>query len=251
VTHLEAPEHDANRRKEPGDALSSIENLALMYQGLLTGITRLQTERQHITNGDSFRKRTKAALQDIERVAVAAGYEADDVRDTHFAVVALLDSVVLHSNDPVRVEWERRTLQEELFGQTDAGVTFFVKLDRFRVQHDSPRLADALEVYLLCLLLGFEGQYSGPLRGELDSITEHIARRIEEIRGTSRQISPAGSLPAVSNVTGPPPRPSHRLRTAALAAAIFTFLFFLALYWNLSLAGEQLRNKLLGQTGGL
>src|ERR1700749_2592689 len=159
-------------RKESGEALSSFENLALLYQGLLTGITRLQTERQHITNGESFRRRTKAALQEIERVAGTASYDANDVRDTHFAVVALLDSVVLHSNDPVRTEWERKTLQEELFGQTDAGVGFFEKLERFRPQQASARLADILEVYLLCLLLGFEGRYSGPLRAELDSITE-------------------------------------------------------------------------------
>jgi len=231
--------------------LSSYENLALLYQGLLTGITRLQTERQHITNGESFRRRTMATLQEIERVAAAAGYDASDVRDTHFAVVALLDSVVLHSNDPVRVEWERRTLQEELFGQTDAGVVFFDKLERFRVRPDSPRLADALEVYLLCLLLGFEGRYSGALRGELDSITDRIGRRIEEIRGASRQISPDGSLPHEPDMPAPPPRRSHLLRTAAFASLIFTFLFFWMLYWNLSIAGDQLRMKLLGQTGGL
>ena len=109
-------------------------------------------------------------------------------------MVALLDSVVLHSNDPVRTEWERKTLQEELFGQTDAGIVFFEKLERFRTQQDSARLADILEVYLLCLLLGFEGRYSGPLRAELDSITEVIARRIDDIRGRSQQISPAGEI---------------------------------------------------------
>jgi len=244
------------RRKEPGERLFaneklSYENLALLYQGLLTGITRLQTERQHITNGESFRRRTKATLQEIERVAVASGYDANDVRDTHFAVVALLDSVVLHSNDPVRVEWERKTLQEELFGQTDAGVIFFVKLEHFRVRHDSPRLADTLEVFLLCLLLGFEGRYSGALRGELDSITERISRRIEEIRGVSRQLSPGGTLPTALNIAAPPARRSNRLRTAAFASLLFTFLFFLVLYWNLWMVTDQLRNDLLGRAGGL
>jgi type IV/VI secretion system ImpK/VasF family protein len=246
----------SSRRKEPGERLfanekPSYENLALLYQGLLTGITRLQTERQHITNGESFRRRTKTTLQEIERVAVASGYDANDVRDTHFAVVALLDSVVLHSNDPVRVEWERKTLQEELFGQTDAGVIFFVKLEHFQVQHDSPRLADTLEVFLLCLLLGFEGRYSGALRGELDGITERISRRIEDIRGVSRQLSPGGSLPAAVKIDAPPARRSNRIRTAAFASLLFTLLFFLVLYWNLWMTSDQLRNDLLGRAGGL
>lgn len=233
----------------------SLENLALLYQGLLTGIVRLQTERQRISNGESFRKRTKATLEEVEQVAISSGYDGRDVRDTHFAVVALLDSVVLHSNDPVRTEWERKTLQEELFGQTDAGVVFFEKLERFRTQQDSARLADILEVYLLCLLLGFEGRYSGPLRAELDSITEVIGRRIDEIRGRSQQISPAGDLPPAPLLgpakTDPTPRLSHRLRTAAFASLIFTFLFFMILYWNLWTVSDEVRTRLLSQIGGV
>jgi len=61
------------------------------------------------------------------------------------------------------------------------GVVFFEKLERFCSRRDSEQLADILEVYLLCLLLGFEGRYSGSLRGELDSIAEKVRRRIDSI----------------------------------------------------------------------
>src|SRR5438046_2469852 len=91
----------AKDAKEGGGMSNSFENLALLYEGLLTGIVRLQARRQHIQDGEAFRRRTKATLEDIERVAVSAGYDGHDVRETHFAVVAFLDSVVLHSNDPV------------------------------------------------------------------------------------------------------------------------------------------------------
>jgi type VI protein secretion system component VasF len=50
----------------------------------------------------------KATLQEIEQVAASAGYDAPDIRDAHFAVVALLDSVVLHSEGAIRGEWERK-----------------------------------------------------------------------------------------------------------------------------------------------
>src|SRR5438874_2725117 len=187
-------ERRANDAKEAGE-VSSSANLALLYEGLLTGIVRLQASRQRIPDGESFRKRTKATLQEIEHVAISADYDGQDVRDTHFAVVALLDSVVLHSNDSVRAEWERKSLQEELFSQADAGVVFFEKLERFHSRRDSEQLANILEVYLLCLLLGFEGRYSGGLRGELESIIERTKRRIDNIRQPSRHISPAGMLP--------------------------------------------------------
>ena len=111
----------------------SSENLALLYQGILTGIVRLQSGRQRITEGETFRRRTIAALQEVERDAISAGYDQNDVRDTHFAVVAFLDSVVLNANDPVSAEWKRRILQEELFGQTNAGVVFPRFAARMRV----------------------------------------------------------------------------------------------------------------------
>src|SRR5205814_7622246 len=86
------------------EALHPSENLALLYQGLLTGIVRVQARRQHISDCEAFRRRTLSALQEVERDAVAAGYDASDIRDTHLAVVAFLDSVVLNSNDLIAAE---------------------------------------------------------------------------------------------------------------------------------------------------
>ena len=227
------------------ETLPAHENLALFYQGLLTGIVRLQGQRQHISDAESFRRRTKATLQEVEQVAIAAGYDARDVQDTHFAVVAFLDSVVLNSKETIRGEWERKTLQEELFGQTDAGVVFFAKMEHFRSRRDSAQLADILEVYVLCLLLGFEGRYAGGMKGELESLTHRTRKRIEDIRGRSRQISPAGARPADSAPELPvAPRKDH-FRLVTLGAVIFTILCFgtclLLLNSNLSQTSEQLR----------
>jgi type VI secretion system protein ImpK len=244
---------DQEREQEARDAAEKSpahENLALLYQGLLTGIVRLQAQKQQIASAESFRRKTKATLQEIEQLAVATGYDLRDVKDTHFAVVAFLDSVVLHSNDPIRGEWERKPLQEELFGQAEAGVVFFEKLDHFRSRRDSEQLADILEVYLLCLLLGFEGRYSGGLRGELEGITQRTRMRIQDIRGRERQISPTGGLPLdPAPEAAPVQSPPSRFRAVTVGAVIFTILCyawcFLALYSDLSLTSDQLRNGLL------
>jgi len=218
----------------------------LLYQGLLTGIVRVQSRRQQIPNSETFRKRTKAALHDIQRDAVTAGYDQKDIRDADFAVIAFLDSVILNSPGATRAEWERKTLQEELFGNTDAGVVFFEKLEGLRSRRDSDELADVLEVYLLCLLLGFEGRYSGGLRAELDVIAEKTRRRIEDIRGRSPDLSPAAALPA-----GPPVLPPasnkwtpKKFQLIAIAAAGALLVCFLLLKWNLVWAAEQVRAKL-------
>jgi type VI secretion system protein ImpK len=227
---------------EPG---GSVDNLPLLYQDLLTGTIRLKGQRQHLSDGESFRRRIKAALQEVERVAVAGGYDSRDVRDTHFAVVAFLDEVILHSKDPVRAEWEQTTLQQDLFGQTDAGVVFFEKLEQFRSRRDSEQLADILEVYLLCLLLGFEGRFSGGKRGELEGQMESLRMRIEYIRGRADQISPFGNLPPASAPPTPAKRPSGYLRWVTLGLIIFTLLLFWILRSDLISTVEELRSRIL------
>jgi type VI secretion system protein ImpK len=245
VIHSSEAEHRLKDGKEALEGGRSPENLPLLYQGLLTGIVRIQSRRQRITEAESFRRRTKATLEEIERFAAAAGYESQYVRDTHFAVVAFLDSVILHSSDPVTAEWARQTLQEELFGQTDAGVVFFEKLARLLAQRDSTHLADILEVYLLCLLLGFEGRYSGALRSELDVITEKVRRRIDDIRGECEKLAPR-----IEVQTGPAPpsepRPrSKYLRLGAVCAVLFTLALFLLMLWNLAALSSEVRARLL------
>src|SRR6267378_5032858 len=244
ATELDEVARRARDAKEAGEGPSASGNLALLYEGLLTGIVRLQASRQHISDAESFRKRTKATLSDIEHVAVPAGYDGQDIKDTHFAVVALLDSVVLHSNDAIRAEWERKPFEEEMFGETRAGVVFFEKLERLHARRDSEQLANILEVYLLCLLLGFEGQYSGGLRGELESIIERTKRRIDNIRQPSRYISPAGMLPADPAPPVSQDQRSDRFRLIALAAIVFTIVCFLAFKLDLVWTAEQLRSKL-------
>jgi type VI secretion system protein ImpK len=236
--------HTEDVAEDPKGAHAS-ENLALLYQSLLIGIARIRAGRQHISDGATFRRRTKAALQEVERFAIASGYDGADIRETHFAVVAFLDAVVLRCADPVREEWQRQTMQEELFGQADAGVVFFQKLDNLRTRRDSRQLADILEVFLLCLLLGFEGRYAGGMRAGLDGIIEQLRARIEEVRGRKRHLSPAWALPEE-----PVPAPAVKdLRerwfpAVTLVAVAITILYFVVLKLNLHWAGEALRERL-------
>ena len=224
----------------PAKAGNSGENLPLLYQELLTGVVRLKGERQHLTDAEPLRRRTKGRLQEIERVAVAGGYDNRDVRDTHFAVVAFLDETIQHSNDPARAEWVRRPLAQELFGQADAGVVFFGKLEEFRSRRDSEQLADILEVYLLCLLLGFEGRYAGK-RGELEGLMDSVRMRVEHIRGRADQISPSASLPPASAPLAAVRRRNSRLPLVTLCLIVFTLVLFLILRYDLISKGEELR----------
>ena len=110
-------------------------------------------------------------------------------------MVALVDESVLNLRSPAFADWPRRPLQEELFGHHVAGEVFFQNLQDLLGKTDSPDLADLLEVYQLCLLLGFAGRYSLGGRGELRAVGEAVAEKIRRIRGAAGEISPAWALP--------------------------------------------------------
>ena len=101
------------------------ENLALIFQDVLTAIERLRANRQGVTDANAFRHHTREALKTAASQALAAGYTADDTRHATFAAVAFLDESVLNSQNPIFADWLRKPLQEELFGTHIAGEEFF------------------------------------------------------------------------------------------------------------------------------
>jgi type VI secretion system protein ImpK len=195
------------------------DNLALLYQGVLTGIVRLQSGRQPLTDVAAFQKRMKNVFADIAREAMRLGYTQQDVFHTSCAVVAFLDEAVLSSKDPRAAEWVR--LQSGGNQQAMAGDSFFDQIGVFWKSPDSPQLADILEVYYLCLLLGFRGRYAGRGEAELQQIMARLKSRIDAIRGRRGRLSPS-AVPAGRMPDAPPaatPDTARILGRAALGAA--------------------------------
>jgi len=171
------------------------ENLALIYQEPLTAIERLRASRQGVSDANAFRHHMRESCRAATDKALAAGYNANDARDATFAVVAFLDESVLNSQNPIFQDWLRKPLQEELFGTHIAGEVFFQRLAELLGRNDSADLADMLEFYYLCLLLGFCGKYSTGNQGELAQTMSRTAEKIQRIRGRFAGLSPTWSLP--------------------------------------------------------
>lgn len=172
-----------------------LENLAYIYQQILTVIVRVRQNRQAIADANAFRTNIQAGLRSAERDAVKKAYAPDDIRIATLAAVAFLDESVLNSNNPVFSSWHSMPLQEEMFGHHVAGETFFENLEKLMARPDAHDVADILEVYVLCLFLGYKGRYglSGPeaTRPLADSALDKIRR----IRGPLAGLSPAWAVP--------------------------------------------------------
>ncbi len=167
------------------------DNLALIFQEMLTVVVRLRANRQVVNDAESFRGNMRAALKQAEAEAASRGYDAQYIKFAKFAVVAFLDESILNSGNPVFADWPRRPLGEELFQSHLAGEIFFQGLERLLTAKDSPELGDLLEVYYLCLLLGYRGRYgvSGPESPR--AIMDAVGDKIRRIRGTIPPLSPA------------------------------------------------------------
>jgi type VI secretion system protein ImpK len=164
--------------------------LALLLQEALTAVVRLRSGRQPVSDPAAFRAQITQLLVRADADARAAGYEPDDVRLALFAVVALVDESVLNAPagttpQAAAVEWARRPLQEELFGQHMAGEWFFQHLEQLLARPDSAPLTDLLEVHQLALLLGFRGRYGAGDPAALHGIASRVGERIARLRGTA------------------------------------------------------------------
>ncbi len=230
----------------PGGAPSPVaqraENLALLYQEILTAIVRLRFNRQVVTDAGAFRTQIRTAIESAQAEAVRRGYSSEDSRMAAFAVVAFLDESILNSANPVFSDWPRMPLQEELFGTHLAGEMFYQVIERLLSRKDSVDLADLLEVYALSLMLGFRGRYSvsGPeaLRPMIEAMTEKIYR----VRGKSYVLSPSWAPPAESVQTRSSDPWIHRLLFGAAATLLLAAALFVAFRISLGSGVSELHS---------
>jgi type VI secretion system protein ImpK len=204
------------------------ENLALLYQGVLTGIVRVQVGRQPIIDPNAFQRRMEDLLLEVEREAGKAGYGKEEVEEANYAVVAFLDETVLTSNDPARDRWS--SWQAKRYTGSIAGEGFFEHLKVLRNRRESPQLADLLEVYYLCLLLGYQGRYAMDGASELQFLIDDLRIQIERVRGRRDVLSPDAGVPQGEPVSVPVMDPLVRnLRLAAVASVVLALFCWLVI----------------------
>ena len=216
------------------------ENLAYCFQELLTVGERLRSNRQQVADAPSFRAQIWAAVRQADDDARRRGYSADDIELATFAVIAFLDESILNLRLPVFADWPRQPLQEERYGHHIAGEIFFQNLQKLLGRQDSHETADLLEVYQLCLLLGFAGRYSMGGRGDLRAITMQTADKIQRIRQQGGELSTAWRLPQDPPFNSGTDPWASRLLWIAVGCAGLLVLLFVAFYLLLNSGADNL-----------
>ncbi len=160
-------------------------NLAYCFQEILTVAARLSGSRLNVGDSAVFRTQVRRAVQQAESSAQAVGAPADDARLASFAAIALLDEIILNSANPAFRDWAQKPLMLDLFGTLNAGETFFEYLSGILKRRESKSSIDLLEVYLLCLMLGFRGRFNSGSGQQLQAWREPMIEKILRHRGSS------------------------------------------------------------------
>lgn len=142
---------------------------------------------------DAFADHMIQFLHQVERRARELGTDADDVAAAKYAFCAAVDEIILRSHFAIRGAWEARPLQLRLFGDQLAGEHFFQRLEALRARGSAH--LQALEVFHLCLLLGFQGRYALDGEDKLKYLCARLGDEIARMRGKSRGFAPHAERP--------------------------------------------------------
>jgi type VI secretion system protein ImpK len=165
--------------------------LDLLYDGFL--MLFLLKSGQEPVDAASFSARVQQFLADFERSAKKMDIPAEDVYATKYAFCAAVDETVLNSGFSIRDAWMLQPLQLTLFGEQLAGENFFARLEDLRAQ-GAPRL-QSLEVFYMCLLLGFQGKYMIEGQEKLGYLTARLGDELTLLRGKRAGFAPHWPLP--------------------------------------------------------
>jgi type VI secretion system protein ImpK len=180
--------------------------------------------RSRYTPGDStdFAERVRVFLDEFERGAKRLSFPPEDIYDAKYAFCAAMDELILTSHFSVRDEWERQPLQLRFFGEQLAGENFFVKLEDLRTR--GAARVQVLEVFYMCLLLGFRGRYLLEGQEKLTYLVARVGEEITHFKGKRAAFAPFWQVPDAISHTLRSEVPVWVFLSAAAFAALIAFV---------------------------
>jgi type VI secretion system protein ImpK len=136
-----------------------------------------------------LRPQVAGLLQQFEERAQRLRFSEKIIQVAKFGLAAFVDETVLTNNFHLKDEWEKYPLQLEYFGEQLAGVKFYDRLEA--MLNRIAEAADAVEVYYVCMLLGFKGKYAIYMEDQLLNVMQRTADALHKVgRLQNPELSP-------------------------------------------------------------
>lgn len=135
--------------------------------------------KQNSGDPEPLRQRMQDMLDRVEERLRDAGLAQSDVSDVVLALVAFLDESIIRSDWEHKSEWRASPLQWNRIGRDDAGEEFFSRLTTMRAERTVR--TDVLQIYFLCLTLGFKGRYALSPEHEWESLRSQVGAQLRRL----------------------------------------------------------------------
>ncbi|MFQ6549945.1 type IVB secretion system protein IcmH/DotU [Aestuariibius sp. 2305UL40-4] len=155
--------------------VAAAANLLILLGRLRTGLVEMQAVplMEHVTR----------ELDNYTPNAIAAGADPQEAEIAKYALCGTADDIVQNLPGADRGIWIQYSMVARFFGKRDSGVGFFQEAEK-AMQAPGQRY-QLLELMLMCLSLGFEGQYRTAPNGAVE-----LARIRNAIYETLRRVNP-------------------------------------------------------------
>ncbi|WP_298233865.1 type IVB secretion system protein IcmH/DotU, partial [uncultured Azohydromonas sp.] len=210
---------------------------------LLALVAQLRATSAH-ADPAGLRRQLLGHMTEFELQAAASGVARPRITAARYLLCSFLDEVIA-ATPWGQGTWESQTLLSEYHEERWGGDKCFELLER--LGEDPKGNAEVLELFYVCLALGFEGRYRGQPdgRARLEAIAERV---LAEVRPAAPQ--PGGGARSLSlhwQGVSAPQRPGLHLpplwSVAALAAALVV-VALLGFQWRLASQAQPLLREL-------
>ena len=141
-------------------------------------------------DAEAMRQKIDEQFRALETKARQADVAQEDVQLAKYAIAAFIDEMILTSSWGLKDSWADKPLQLAYFNDFSAGEEFYNKIDTLR----GAKKNAVLEVYYLCLALGFRGKYVD-LQG-MEKKKVLMDSMLREMRGSAPAAGTAGLSPS-------------------------------------------------------
>jgi type VI secretion system protein ImpK len=203
---------------------------------------------QALPPAEELQRRINMMFDQMSRRCREVGIPEEDFTEAKYAIAAFIDEQVLRADWPGRNQWLARPLQFVFFNENTAGEGFFSHMQALQAQ---THRAHVLEIYYLCLALGFQGQYavSGG-EGQLARLLDQVGGDVSRVLPPTEIISPHGEArdPSRGLVQRERPIVALSLGFFGLALLIFILLKVTLLINTSSTNSKMMKSYTLGQS---
>lgn len=111
--------------------------------------------------------------------SLSRNYQFDETKISYlkYAIASFIDESVMYSTWLGKYTWMGKSLQLKYFSEHLAGEGFFNRLHQ--LQNEAPNRNDIIEIYYLCLQLGFKGYYRYNNKNQLDELKDILYRQVK------------------------------------------------------------------------